>query len=539
MTTKADPPAIWVFCPTHKKSFYVPQANRIFCEDGSHTLTQNFPAGEFWEYCCDCQRFWPSNLNHGGKSESQCPVCIRPIARRYLCDECKVMSVESDDSKVRGKRYMLAERGMVSPECPACSNVAEGTMNRHECEDAGAVFTTLRESCPFCEKPTAVEKKVGTVKATPLEVPPVKKPSAVKTTIPVALSATKESSAQAPVCLQCGEVNKPYDLFCGRCGGLLNILTDSYDPLSSQAVRGSGQPALDVAPPTPKTSSRPLKLLLAAIGGVAVLGVLVTIASLSGGGNSVERKLDTAIARGNLLGPAGDNAYSLYQELKNSGASEATLKRYREKLTPLLTERGYRLATDIRIFGYDEPDASEWQDAGRNLDWAVDLNPGNSYLSARAAYCNGRAAFVQKQFDQAISYWTKAENLDKSWALPVNGIGLIYNGKRDYESARSSFFDAIQREPNWAVPYENVGNAYYMEKNRDRAREFYAKAVAKAPDWAKPHVHLADMAVEDGDYATAVSEFELALNSSAKGLKSQEITKVQQRLDNARQHLSR
>jgi tetratricopeptide (TPR) repeat protein len=315
---------------------------------------------------------------------------------------------------------------------------------------------------------------------------------------------------------------------------LFNESSDLPGFSSNEEINESVQPTESFT--AQKTNALPLKLILGVVGGITLL--LLIISGLSVGGNSVEKKLDKAIAAGSIFGPSNENAHDLYFQLINSGANEETLKRYREKLTPLLTQHGYRLTTDLLIFGYDEPDATEWQEAGRSLDWAVELNPGNSYMSARAAYCNGRAAFVQKQFDQALAVWTKAANWDKSWALPVNGIGLIYYGKRDYSNARSYFSDAINREPNWAVPYENMGNAYYMEKNRDRARGFYNTAAGKAPDWAKPHVHLADMAVEDKDYSTAVSEFEKALSSNAKGLKSQETTKVQQRLEIARQRLS-
>src|SRR5207249_9217315 len=98
-TTRAR--MITVRCPIHNIDFELENGERIVCPAGPHALAQRFPTEGFWEYCCDCQRFWPSDLNHGGQSQPQCPICGRQIARRYLCDECKVMSVESDDRKTR------------------------------------------------------------------------------------------------------------------------------------------------------------------------------------------------------------------------------------------------------------------------------------------------------------------------------------------------------------------------------------------------------------------------------------------------------
>src|SRR5207247_1195713 len=124
---------------------------------------------------------------------------------------------------------------------------------------------------------------------------------------------------------------------------------DNLDGSSaSQSVATTGQTT---------TSSIAPKVILGIVAGVFVLVVIVAIA-MTAGGNSVEKKLDSAIAKRNLFGPSSDNAYSLYNELKNSGANEETLRRYREKVTPLLTESGYKLTKDILTLGYDEPDAT-------------------------------------------------------------------------------------------------------------------------------------------------------------------------------------
>jgi len=64
------------------------------------------------------------------------------------------------------------------------------------------------------------------------------------------------------------------------------------------------------------------------------------------------------------------------------------------------------------------------------------------------------------------------------------------------------------------------------------------RPLGKRPDWAEPHVHLRRHGIGREGFPTAISEFELALSSNAKGLKSQEINRVQERLEIARQRLS-
>ena len=359
------------------------------------------------------------------------------------------------------------------------------------------------------------------------------------------------------ICSECGSTVEESEQFCSECGNRVpNITATQPQPItSSQSIQSQPQPAayavaspaalptLDfggsstVTTPAQSTSTSNVpKIVLGVVAGAFLLAVIILIA-ITAGGKSVEKKLDEAIAKKNIFGPSSDNAYALYTQLKNSGASEETLRPYAERLTPLLTESPLKLTKDFPTVGYDEPDVNVWQDAAKNLNWAADLNPANNMLGSRAAYCDGRVAYLQKQSDRALSLWSKAMNLDKSWALPVNGMGLIYLDRKDFVNARSSFSDAIGREPNWAVPYSNMGSTFYQERNRAAAKEFFNKALAKAPNWARPHMHLGNIALEEGDYTTAISEFETALNSNMVGMKGNDFRITQDGLARARRRM--
>ncbi|MDT5295327.1 MAG: eukaryotic-like serine/threonine-protein kinase [Acidobacteriota bacterium] len=146
---------ITVYCPTHKINFEVLTGGRIVCAAEQHALALDFPDESFWEYCCDCQRFRPSDLKHGGQSTPACPACERTVARRYLCEHCKVLSVESDDAAgVKRKTHRIAAGGAVGPDCPGCRRAPNSAAVRmHDCDAAATTFATARDLCPFCEEP--------------------------------------------------------------------------------------------------------------------------------------------------------------------------------------------------------------------------------------------------------------------------------------------------------------------------------------------------------------------------------------------------
>lgn len=388
-------------------------------------------------------------------------------------------------------------------------------------------------------------------------------------------SGIKPTSSMV-VCANCGTAGNSSEQFCGRCGVAFNASSASQPerigapplPVASETVSSQAgafdsawesssltdvtAPTLDnvssqyeagdyagtTGSPANATSSVMPKVVVAAVAMVFLVVVIIAISVSTIGGNSVEKQLDEAITKGNLFPPSVQNAHDLYNQLKANNTSEDKLRGYRERLIPLLTSTPYKLLADLPTIGGDEPTVAQWQDAAKSLNWAIELKPGDNKLAARAAYCEGRAAFVQRQAESALQSWTRAANLDPSWALPINGTGLVYQGRKDYATSRSYFLRAMNIDPNWAHPYENLGNNYLYEKDYGTARNYYQKALEKAPDWAKPHWHLGHVAMQFNDYSTAVSEFQAALSSSAKGLKGNESQTIQKDLDRAQQKLS-
>jgi hypothetical protein len=140
-----------VYCPTHKVSFSVLEASRIVCELGGETLAGDFPYEAFWEYCCDCQNVWPSNLDKGDESSDRCLVCNRKTSRRYLCHHCKLLSIKSDDT-VGGKPFTLLPGGLPHPSCPGCSRTAPTLLSTHDCYAVYTTYVTARAQCPFCNE---------------------------------------------------------------------------------------------------------------------------------------------------------------------------------------------------------------------------------------------------------------------------------------------------------------------------------------------------------------------------------------------------
>jgi tetratricopeptide (TPR) repeat protein len=544
---------IRVYCPTHKTSFTAKSDATLLCETGGHALSQGFPPEDFWEYCCDCQCFRPSEIRLSGKAQERCMVCERRIARRFLCDGCNVISVESDETAKRRKPYTVSAAGGVEPECPACAKKARASdLYPHDCTEAEARLVTAREICPFCD---------GQVRPAPPPPPAVAPHSnvAARTSAAAAVSrgaldTLPDTATPVGVCLNCGKEYTSIHTFCGGCGLMLPT-HPSYDERAPEPVVPD-YPVYQPPPPdpTPKPPPTPPPTPSSRKGAVAALGVVVALllfitflagVSKSGRstytnssnatyGESTESKLSRAISQNNLLTPTGSSAYDYYGQLRREGASTSSLATYNEQLLPLLKERPQQLLASLYDPGGDDGTLPDWEEAARMLEWAAEIAPGDNWVKSRAVYCRGRVAYLTKDGAEAQRLWQQAGDLDKKWPVPVNGIGLVYNDGKDFLKSRPFFLEALRRDPNWAVPYNNLGTSFRELNDTASAYENYNHAVSLAPKWGRPHAWLADMAAKDGNYSRAADEYKAVLDLVPVGTPGWNLDKVRQKYDAAR-----
>jgi tetratricopeptide (TPR) repeat protein len=146
--------------------------------------------------------------------------------------------------------------------------------------------------------------------------------------------------------------------------------------------------------------------------------------------------------------------------------------------------------------------------------------------------------YINKNIDAAIEDWKKAADLDKKWAVPLNGIGLIYNEQQKFEEAKKWFRQAIERDANWAIPYNNLGTSHFHRKQYDEAAKFYRKAVELSPRWARPHAWLGSIGEDTGDYQLCISEYEIVLSPDVIGANSLDLPKIRAKKKKCEENLA-
>lgn len=329
----------------------------------------------------------------------------------------------------------------------------------------------------------------------------------------------------------------------GQTTNRIEVPTQRVEPVFT--VQQPAQTTAPAYPPSADAVVAPAQVIAKSNGGLWLfLGLALALVLVIGAGaafyfftNSTQSQFTRAIEAGKLVTPAGSSAYDLYQQLKRDGKTPEELAAFTQPLLPQLIAKPQQLLADITEPGKRDTTAEAWEEAQRMLAWASDLQPNDKGLQAKASYAAGRAAYLRSDKDKALEWWKKAYEQDKTWFLPANGLGIIYNERKNYVAARTVLQEAIRREPESPLPYNNLGTAWLLAKDDVQAEENYNKAIELAPNWPRPHAWLGEIAMRRQDYARAIQEFELVLSLGATTDSSIDSNKIRQQLEQARKHL--
>ena len=144
--------------------------------------------------------------------------------------------------------------------------------------------------------------------------------------------------------------------------------------------------------------------------------------------------------------------------------------------------------------------------------------------AAYEEYLRGRDFFVRYIFrtlapedcDAAIKHFTRAIELDPSFALAHSGLGACYVNRvfkgfgsgEDYERAETSFYKAIDLDPNIAESRMLMVFIYLWRGEKQKARAEVARLRQQSPNEAVVYFVKATLHRLDGEYSRALRSYE-------------------------------
>lgn len=160
----------------------------------------------------------------------------------------------------------------------------------------------------------------------------------------------------------------------------------------------------------------------------------------------------------------------------------------------------------------------------RNTDWKDDLTLWSRtvetpFISPRA-FSNLGIAYMGKGFyDEAISQFEKAVQMDPTFEIGYYNLGVAYTGKGQYEEALAKYQKVLQIDPDHAQTHFKLGSIYERRGAFNPAMEEYKKAIESKPDYAEAHFNLGLLYGKKGMFIQAAESFNEAIRSKPSYIK--------------------
>ncbi len=127
--------------------------------------------------------------------------------------------------------------------------------------------------------------------------------------------------------------------------------------------------------------------------------------------------------------------------------------------------------------GNDYYSKGQYDQAISHYNKALEINPKH----AGAYYNRGQAYLNKGQHDQAIADYNKALEIDPKFTEAYNGRGLSYAAKAEYDQALSDYNKALEINSKYAEAYYNKA-LVYEKLGRKEVIEAYENFIKYASD---------------------------------------------------------
>jgi tetratricopeptide (TPR) repeat protein len=157
--------------------------------------------------------------------------------------------------------------------------------------------------------------------------------------------------------------------------------------------------------------------------------------------------------------------------------------------------------------GNDYANKGQYEEAISAYNKALEINPRYAL-----AYHNRGSVYAKKnQYNEAISDFTKALEINPKFAAAYYYRGITYFNKGQYEEAISDFTKALEINPRDALTYYNRGIAYDDKGQYDEAISDYTKALEIDPKDGWAYYNRGIVYGKKGQYDQAISDYYKAL----------------------------
>ena len=216
------------------------------------------------------------------------------------------------------------------------------------------------------------------------------------------------------------------------------------------------------------------------------------------------------------MNPGNTHNYILRARATFAGVSDIT--KVEENFSGITYNSVNGQATDEQIEKYDL--------AIEDLTKALESNPYSwmpcfgSEEDAETYIRRGRVYTEKGDYNNAISDFSTAIEMDSGLVRAYNGRGNVYTDKGEYDKAIEDFSAAVKLIPDYAEGFNSRGYAYSLKGDTDKAIADYSEAIKYDSEFAVAYNNRGLSYIVKRDYARAIADFDKAIELNDQYVKA-------------------
>ncbi|HEX4877518.1 MAG TPA: caspase family protein, partial [Chitinophagaceae bacterium] len=225
------------------------------------------------------------------------------------------------------------------------------------------------------------------------------------------------------------------------------------------------------------------------------------------------------------------------------------LKKFKEKLIELLSDRGQRMINlylegdeaEMEKRRYYSRADEDYEVFAIMFDVALKLSAPRSGMFSYSAVASGADAYLPECLEIKYHYFSGIatrlrmplmRNTDSLWSVAFmhqqaaykieknaayinNELGILYKQKKNFTEAEKFFLSATQIAPNWAMPWANLAGLYAQMNKKEQGFEAAARARQLQPGYQGAYINTGTLYEKYNNYLLAEEFFRksILLNS--------------------------
>jgi tetratricopeptide (TPR) repeat protein len=143
---------------------------------------------------------------------------------------------------------------------------------------------------------------------------------------------------------------------------------------------------------------------------------------------------------------------------------------------------------------------------------SVDLNLKKPEVAAKEAeadgwFNKGNTAYQANNYDEAITCYKKAAEIDPGFASAYFNLGIIYAKRKQTDDAISAYKKVLTIDPAYHAARNNLASIYIQKGMIDEAISELETAIAGSADYSRAHFNLGECYLKKGNKAKAADHY--------------------------------